>query len=205
MGLGQHLRLTRGVACLLALLCAHEALAIDLDDVHVTSRGRVYEVNMTFDVSASVDQVIAVLTDYAAADRLDPDVRKREVISEHDGITRVRTDTLGCVFFFCKEIQLTQDVTIIDNVIRADIVPDQSDFRSGYLLWAITPTAAGGAHIGFEAVIEPDSFILPVLGNLVIQKRLRKQVFATAENLAREAAEEGDSNCDSPVGAPADC
>jgi len=100
----------------------------------------------------------------------------------------VLTETRGCVFFFCRKITLTQDVTIIGGVIRADIVPEKSDFRSGYLRWSVTPTETNGSHIEFDAIVEPDSFLPPLIGKFFIFKNLRQQILLTAENLEKEAA-----------------
>ncbi len=187
--------LQRISALLLVLAATNAAMALDFDDVDVTSKGGVYHVKMEFEVAATSDQVIAVLTDYANPARLDSDVKKREVLSEHDGVTRVRTESLGCVFFFCKEIMITQDVTVVADVIEADIVPEQSNFRSGYLRWSITSNTNGNSNIGFEAVIEPDAFIMPVIGNLLIRKKLRQQVLMTAKNLQTEAVRERNAAC----------
>ncbi len=175
---------------LLALVGISRAMALDIDDVHITKQGRAYQVQMTFGVAASVNQVMALLTDYGFPDRLNPEVTKREVISRQRRITRVRTEIRSCVFFFCKDVALTQDVTVVANTIQADIVPDESDFRSGYFRWSVSSSDNGGAHIGFEAVIEPDFFIPPLIGGFFVRKRLRQEILATAKNLETEATRE---------------
>jgi hypothetical protein len=165
-------------------------MALDIDDLRITKQGRAYQVQMTCGVAASVKQVMAVLTDYGFPDRLDPEVTKRKVISRHGGITRVRTEIRACTFFFCKDIVLTQDVTVVADTIQADIVPDESDFRSGYFRWSVSSSDNGGSHIGFEAVMEPDFFIPPLIGGFFVRKMLRQKILATVENLESEAARE---------------
>jgi hypothetical protein len=145
---------------------------------------------MTFDVAAPVNKTIAVLTDYGFPDRLDPDVTKREVISRQRGITRVRTEIHGCVLFFCKDIAITQDVTVVAYIIQADIVPDESDFRSGHMRWSVTRSDNGGSHIVFEVVMERDFFVPPLIGGYLMRKKLRTKVLATAERLETEAVRE---------------
>ena len=173
---------------LLVLVGVSRSMALDLDDVHVTVQGSVYRAQLTFDVAASVDQVTAVLTDYEHPDRLTPDVTKREVVSQQNGIARVRTEIHSCVVLFCKDLTLTQDVTVVTGTIRADIVPEESDFRSGYVLWLVTSRASGGSRIQYESVIEPEFFIPPLVGHFFIRKRLQQQILATAENLETQAA-----------------
>jgi uncharacterized protein YqgV (UPF0045/DUF77 family) len=183
-------RVSRSAVLLLALVGVSRVMALDIDDVHITKQGSVYQIQMTFSVDTSVNQVIALLTDYGFPNRLNPEVTKREVISRQKGITRVRTEIRSCVFFFCKDVALTQDVTVVANTIQADIVPDESDFRSGYLRWSVSSNDSGGSDIAFKAVIEPDFFIPPLIGGFFVRKSLRREILETAKNLETEAARE---------------
>ena len=183
-------RASRTIVLLLVLVGVSRAMALDIDEIRITKQGRAYDVQMTFGVTASVNQVMAVLTDYGFPDRLDPEVTKKEVISRHGGITRVRTEIHACVFFFCKDTALIQDVTVVADTIQADIVPDESDFRSGHFRWSVSSRDNGGSHISFEAIIEPDFFIPPLIGGFFVRKKLREKILATAENLESEAARE---------------
>ncbi len=183
-------RVTSAAVLLLALVGVTCAMALDLDDLRITKQRRAYQVEITFDVAAPVNQVMAVLTDYRYPDRLNPKVTKREVIRQQRGITRVRTEIRSCVFFFCKDLVLTQDVTVVADTIQANIVPDESDFRSGYLRWSVSSSDNGSSHIGFELVMEPDFFIPPLIGGFIIRKRLRQEILATVDNLETEAARE---------------
>ncbi len=166
----------------------NHSMALSLDDVRITVQGRAHNAQVTFNVTASVDQVTAVLTDYEHPNRLTPEVTKRQVVGRQSGITRVRTEIHSCVLFFCKDLTLTQDVTVVAGAIQADVIPEESDFRSGYVRWLLTSTDNGGSQVQYESVIEPDFFIPPLIGQFFIRKRFQQQIFATAENLAREAA-----------------
>jgi len=181
---------SRAAVLLLTLVGVSGAMALNINDLRITKQGRAYKVQTTFDVAAPVHRVMAVLTDYRYPDRLNPEVTKREVISRQNGITRVRTEFRSCVFLFCKDIVLTQDVTVVAGTIQAIIVPDESNFRSGYLRWSVSSSDNGGSHIGFEAVMEPDFFIPPLIGGFFVRKRLRQKLLATVENLESEAARE---------------
>jgi len=165
-------------------------MAADIDDLSITKQGRAYQVQMTFGVTASVDQVVAVLTDYGFPDRLDPDVTKREVVNRHGEVTRVRTESRGCIFIFCRDISFTLDITVDEGKIQADVVPDESDFRSGYFRWSISSSDYGGSYIVLDTIMEPDFFVPPLIGKIFIRKMLRQKILATAENLEEEAARE---------------
>lgn len=183
-------QISRAITLLLVLGGVRCVMAVDIDDLRITKQGRAYQVQMTFGVSASVNQVIAVLTDYGFPDRLDPEVTKREVISRHGEVTRVRTEIRGCVLIFCRDITFTLDITVVEDNIQADIVPEKSDFRSGYFHWSISSSDSGGSHIVFETVMEPDFFIPPLIGGPFVRKMLRQKTLATVENLESEAARE---------------
>lgn len=183
-------RRSRITVLLVALFGVGNAMALDIDDVRVEKQGRAYEVQMTFGVAASVYQVMAVLTDYGFPSRLNPDVVKREVINTQEGITRVRTEIRSCVLFFCKDLVLTQDVRVFAGTIQAHTVADESDFRSGHLRWLVSNGDNGTALIRFDAVMEPDFFIPPLIGGYFARKRLRQEILATANNLETEATRE---------------
>ena len=183
-------QISRAITLLLVLGGVRCVMAVDIDDLRITKQGRAYQVQMTFGVSASVNQVIAVLTDYGFPDRLDPEVTKREVISRHGEVTRVRTEARGCVLIFCKDIAFTLDVTVVEGNIQADVVPEESDFRSGYFHWSVSSSDSGGSYIVFDTIMEPDFFIPPLIGGLLVRKMLRKKTLATVENLEAEAARE---------------
>jgi hypothetical protein len=85
---------------------------------------------------------------------------------------------------------LIHDVTVSANEVRADVVPDGSDFRHGFLRWSIHDIDNGKSHVVFEAVMEPDFFVPPLIGGFLVRKALGRQARATAENLVREAPRE---------------
>jgi hypothetical protein len=183
-------QIIRTILLMLVLVGVRCATALDIDDLRITKQGRAYQVQMTFGVTGSVNQVMAVLTDYGFPDRLDPDVTKREVVSRHDEVTRVRTESRGCIFIFCKDIEFTLDITVDEGNIQADVVPDESDFRSGYFRWSVSSSDNGGSHIVLDTIMEPDFFVPPLIGKIFVRKMLRQKILATAENLEKEAARE---------------
>jgi hypothetical protein len=173
---------------LLALWYPFAALASDSGDVRIEKQDRAYEIRMSFDVQANPYRVRSVITDYRNPARLSSAVREREIISQTGGVTRIGTELRGCVVFFCRTITLVQDVTESDDSVRADVVPDGGDFRSGYLLWSIVGAEGGRSHVVFEAVMEPGFFVPPIIGGFLVRSALEKHVTEIARNLASEAA-----------------
>lgn len=181
---------TTKILVALALLVASTALALDEEDVSIEKLGRAYRIHMAFDVPASVDQIKSVLTDYAHPSRLSSAVTAREVLGRQDGAVRVRTEFRDCVVFFCKTMILVHDVSVSATEVRADVVAEGSDFRNGFLRWSINGLGDGSSNVVFNAVMEPDFFVPPLIGGFLIRKALGKQALATAENLVSEAPRE---------------
>ncbi len=102
----------------------------------------------------------------------------------------MRTEFRDCVVFFCKTMMLIHDVTVSANDVRADVVAEGSDFRNGFLRWSMRSIADDSSHVVFDAVMEPDFFVPPLIGGFLVGKALRKQALATAQNLVREAPRE---------------
>ena len=174
----------------LAILVASPALALDETDVSIEKEGRAYRIHMAFHVPARVDQIKSVLTDFAHPSRLSAAVTAREVLGEQDGAVRVRTEFRDCVVFFCKTMMLVHDVSVSAIEVRADVVAEGSDFRNGFLRWSINGLGDGNSHVVFDAVMEPEFFVPPLIGSFLVGKALRKQALATAQNLVREAPRE---------------
>jgi hypothetical protein len=168
------------LATLLGFSCA---MALGIDSLDVTNKGRTFRVQMTLEIAAPVDQIIAVLTDYGYPDRLNSKVTKKDVISRTGEITRVRIEFRSCVLFYCRNVMLTQDVTVVAGAIHAETIPEMSDFRSGSMHWLVSQTSDGRSHIRYLAVMEPDVFMPPFIGEPLIRKRLRREMLEIARNL----------------------
>ena len=180
--------MTRLLIAILICLAELPGYAMEVDRLEVDGRKGSYTIDMSFRVSAPAASVIAVLTDFGYPDRLNPDITAKEILAQQNGITRIHTEFEGCVLFFCRATAMTQDVTVDDNEIRADTVPDGGDFESGTLTWRVFDGDEGGSRIEFQATVRHRSFVLPFIGEFFVAKRLKKQLLRAAENLEVEAA-----------------
>lgn len=168
---------------LAALFGATCAMALGLDGLDVTSQDGTFRVQMTLEIAAPIDQIIAVLTDYRYPDRLNPNVTKKDVISRTREITRVRIEFRSCILFYCRNVVLTQDVTVDAGAVHAETIPEMSDFRSGSMHWQVSRNSNGDSHVSYSAVMEPNIFIPPFIGESLIRKRLRREMVEIAKNL----------------------
>ena len=173
----------RPVLFIVALFAVSRAVALSIDSLEVTNIDRTFKVQMELEIAASVDQIIAVLTDYRYPDPLNSKVTKKDVISRTDEITRVRVEFRNCLLLYCKNVVLTQDVTVVAGAIHAETIPELSDFRSGSMHWNVSRNSNGGSQISYSAVMEPDIFIPPFIGEALIRKSLRREMLEIAKNL----------------------
>lgn len=174
---------------LAGLVIAGPARALDIEKLVVTKEGGVYEVQMAFQIAAGVEPIIDVLTDFDNPYRLNPDVTEREVIGYHNDATRVRTRIRSCFLFFCKDLDMLQDVTRGTNTVEAIIIPDQSDFETGSWLWTISAIDDRTSRIVLAASMEPKVMVPPFF-----RRMLKREVRAIAANLEIEATMSDDAD-----------
>lgn len=173
---------------LFLVLLVAPSRALEVHQLEIETRRGSYEVDMSFTVAAAPDRVIATLTSYDHTARLNPDVTNIEIVERRGDVTRVRTEFRACALVFCKDLQMLQDVSLSDGRIIADIVPTAGQFSSGRYDWTITETAEEGSLVTFRATVKYEFFVMPVVGKLILGRRLRSQLLVTAENLEIEAA-----------------
>lgn len=169
------------VAVLLAMAAA-PLVAAEVVNVDVVHERGVYHVTIAALLDAPPDAVFAVLTDYPRWAEVN-DLIKESVVLEGDDPARqlVRTVAEGCVLGFCKRFAQVQWMYASDDWrIRADVIPERSDLRAG---WANTrlSCARGKTLFSYEMMLEPDFWIPPLIGPMMIKRKLRKQAVETAE------------------------
>jgi hypothetical protein len=165
------------------VLLAGSAGAFELRQLEIVTRRGAYEIDMAFHVRADTSRIIDTLTDYDRPRRLNPDVDEMQVLHEQDGVTRVRTTFKACALVLCRDLSMVQDVTVVPDRVTAKIIPTAGDFRAGQYDWHVTEAVDGGADVRFRATVEYEFFVMPIIGKLILRKRLREQLLITAENL----------------------
>ena len=64
----------------------------------------------------------------------------------------------------------------------ATIVPEFSNFRSGYANWALREEG-GGTHLLFTTQLEPSFWVPPLIGPWLIRYKLREEALQSVDNL----------------------
>lgn len=139
-------------------------------------------------ISADVHKVKSLLTDYDNLTNLNDAIRESYTVYSLDDIShRVFVRTEACVSFFCKNITQVQDVEELPgNVIIATVVPKKSDFDYAHARWKISPEGER-TRVRFNTDLKPSFWVPPLIGPLLIEKKLRDEVLSTIEGLEKLA------------------
>ncbi|MEN8133858.1 MAG: SRPBCC family protein [Pseudomonadota bacterium] len=166
-------------ACALIVLCVGttQVDSVDITELQVFENSGVYHINVVTVIDAPAEYVHKVLTDYVHIYRLNPSITESQILpSTGNGAVRVRIRILDCIFIFCMELDWVEDVYELPPYdLRTIIVPSLSNFQSGKTDWVIEPEGEHSQVI-YEAKLEPDFVILPIIGPFLIKEKLRKKM-----------------------------
>jgi hypothetical protein len=164
-------------------------LAFEFSEAEVTENNGVFKIRVDAVINAPPDYIRAVLTDYLHIYRLSPSIIESEVLpSSIDEETHVRTRLLCCTPVFCREVERVEAVRLLaSGDLEAKIVPGLSEFKSGKATWKIMPFE-GNSRMVYEASLEPDFFIPPVVGTSIVKNNLKNEFLTTLERVERIAS-----------------
>lgn len=171
----------------------HFALAFDFNETEVTEDNGIFHIKVSAIITAPAEYIRYVLADYTHIYRLSPSIIESEVLpSSPAGEKQVRTRLLSCTAVFCREVERVDIVRMLNTGdLEAEIVPALSEFKSGRATWKITPMG-DHSQLVYEADLEPDFFIPPVVGTQMVIKILHDEfttTFFRVERIARVNAE----------------
>ncbi len=98
----------------------------------------------------------------------------------------------GCVAaVFCKTLRRVERVTESPpGELLAEVIPAESDFRFGRVLWRLRPDGEG-TILRYESHMEPDFWVPGLLGDDLLARSLQRtarDMIGKVEALARERA-----------------
>ncbi len=177
-------------ACLvlyLALL-AHPALAADVESVTVAHDDGVYKVSMSVLVDVPAAAAYAVMTDFENL----PEVNQSVVFAERLPGNRLHTKVDMCITVFCRSIEQTQQVkTSAPDTLRMTVIPQLSDFSFGVAQWRFMPVTAHSSRLFFNAQLQPDFWIPPLIGPWLVKNKLQQEAQITSSGIERVAHARG--------------
>jgi len=165
----------------------------NLPEIEIIEQNGIYQIKVVAIIGASERHVRQVLTDFRHIYRLNPSIIESDVVKRHDDESvSVRTKIIGCAAYFCEELERVERVREMPSGdLLAEIVPEQSQFKSGQTLWSIK-SLGDKCEVSYKSDMVPDIFIPPVVGKFLIKKSIRQQMqisFANLEKISNVLAE----------------
>ena len=170
------------------ILCSQELTADEIEYLSVTTVDGGYSLRVSAVLNAPVDYVYKVITDYEHAYRINPAITNVEILpSGRDDVVRVRNLSEQCVGQFCFGIAWAGDITETrGGDLEVITLPELSDFVSGYAIWHIRPQGEL-TRVMYESRLRPAFFVPPVIGRMIIKKRIKDDTMATLKRIESQA------------------
>lgn len=158
----------------LMILLITPARGAEIMDIKVDRDGRRYTLVSTMHFDAMPDQIFSVLIDYDELAGVSTTIKEsRYLESGGDSRTLVYTRIGVCAFFFCTTVEKIEYLEYTRPVyIRTTAIPERSDVRYSRSEWQITADDRGGTQVIFRLEFEPDFWIPPIFGPMVIKRIL---------------------------------
>ena len=163
-------------------------MASTLEHLQVTHVGKRYQVVMHASMETSADKAYAVFTDYARLPEINDAIISAKLIDGAQApAQRIHTQVRVCVMGFCKVFDQIQDMNKTPpEHLQADVLPGVSNLKYGKANWRIWDEG-DKAKLIFEAVVEPDFWVPPLIGPWLIERKLAGEAVDTANGIERLA------------------
>lgn len=169
------LGLARGLLLLL-LTSLTVGWAATIRDVQIERKDGRYVLESNTFLDAPPNAVFRVLTDYDQFARISSVFEEsRFAGSDDDGTPLVYTRVEGCVWFFCKTMERVERLEFeAPDFIATTALPARSDFLYSRSEWQLSPEGEHGTRVMYRLEMEPDFWVPPVLGPMLIKRKLVK-------------------------------
>jgi ribosome-associated toxin RatA of RatAB toxin-antitoxin module len=159
-------------------------------DCSIVQEGGRFKIDAHATLNVSGTASYAIISDVANFPRINPMVRRMEIIRRHDRDTRLEVEAYVCVLWYCDTLHEVQDMSFVrypdGGEVIVNVVPEYSDFRYGHSVWQVR-TSGGRTILHIVAELEPAFEIPPVIGPWLIKRALRAEALRTAEGIERLA------------------
>lgn len=154
--------------------------AYEIETLDVTHDDGHYTANFSVWLAVPAGKVRALATDYEHLAQLSDLVAESRVLSISGNTTRLKLVLRACLLFFCKSVSRVEDVVAEANGdITTRALPEQSDFRVATERWRILPEGSGTRFV-YQAEMEPDFFIPPIVGPFVMRRVMERELRESA-------------------------
>lgn len=151
----------------------------------VDYKAGVYSLSLDVEIDAAFEIVRLIVTDYASLDQLSNMLIESAMISSPDDKLKRRLLVVRtCILFFCRNVRMVEEIEEVgSDVIITTIIPEQSDFKSGQTRWTLTELDDHRSRIELNGIQEPDFWIPPLIGPLLVKRKLLKEALELIDNI----------------------
>jgi hypothetical protein len=162
------------ILALLGMAYSTGAVAVEINHVAVNKRGDVFRLEAETLVEAPPDFVYEVLTDFDRFHNLAAGmVATRYLEPDEKGGQLGYTQVASCVFMFCKRFEKVERMWATPKKSLVTVaLPERSDFSVYATRWRVIE-AEGKTRLAFEASMQPDFWIPPLIGTWAVERKLR--------------------------------
>jgi ribosome-associated toxin RatA of RatAB toxin-antitoxin module len=140
---------------------------------------------------ATPQQTWRVMTDYARLPEFVPNLSSTRVIARKGNEVVIEQNGTAGFWFIQRKVRLV--ARIIEQPISAvDLTFVDGDMKLYTARWELAPSmqnGMGGTLITYTATMEPDFFVPPLVGQLVVQTDVRRTMAAIIAEVGRRALE----------------
>lgn len=163
-------------------------MASIIDHVEVVHAGKRYQVVMHARMQTDADRAYAVFTDFSRLKDVNTAIiRSDPIAGAPEGAQRLHTQVRVCVLGICRVFDQVQDMhKEPPENLHARVIPELSNLRFGRANWRIWDDG-DYARLIFEAEVEPDFWVPPLIGPWLIKRKLEQEAEDTANGIERLA------------------
>lgn len=164
------------------------AQAMTIQKAEITHNGGRYYIYFDVIIEADKATVSKYMDDYMAWPQWSSVVQKVTVLEKiDDRSSLLELELNSCLFIFCRTLSKTEKVTrISDGHLVTLTTRGNADFRYAREIWKAS-AEGDRTRLVYDAVMEPDIFVLPFMRNWVISSRIRKELKRSIEQLEQLA------------------
>jgi hypothetical protein len=167
------------------LFAAVPTHAATIERTDLIFKGRAYHYLFSARLAATPSAVRAVVSDIERLARLNDDIVTSQILvreSEHK--LKRRLLIKHCILVFCFDIDFVEWLEVLPSGdIATHIVPGEGNLKRGEAIWRIEALSDTETRVTMEADQEPDFWIPPLVGPLLIKHSFIKEVSETLNKL----------------------
>lgn len=142
--------------------------------VAVERDGARYKLESNTHFDAPQASVFQALTDFDHLEGISKTIIESHYLDpDTDGTPLVYTRVRACVLFFCKTVERVERLSLKPpRYISTTAIIERSDVKYSLSEWVLTEDEDGGTQVAYSLEFEPDFWVPPLLGPIMIKRML---------------------------------